>query len=71
MKDNDGNNLPTIIEAIEFRMEQYGHTQKDLAKVLGSRSRASEVMNGKRRISRNMMWKLYRYGIPPVVLVQP
>ena len=71
MKNNNGDNLPSIIEAIKFRMEQYGHTQKDLVVVLGSSSRASEILNGKRMVSRKMMWKLYRYGIPAVVLIQP
>ncbi len=38
---------PSPIDAIRFRMEQGGHTQADLARVLGSRSRASEIMTGK------------------------
>ena len=32
---------------VQFRMEQGGYTQADLARVLGSRSRASEIMTGK------------------------
>jgi HTH-type transcriptional regulator/antitoxin HigA len=38
---------PSPIDAIRFRMEQGGYTQADLARVLGSRSRASEIMTGK------------------------
>jgi HTH-type transcriptional regulator/antitoxin HigA len=36
---------PDAIEAIKFRMEQLGLKQSDLAKYLGGRSRASEVLN--------------------------
>jgi HTH-type transcriptional regulator / antitoxin HigA len=42
---------PDPIEAIKFRMEQLGLTQNDLAKILGSRSRASEILSGKRSLS--------------------
>lgn len=38
---------PSPLDAIHFRMEQAGYRQADLARVLGSRSRASEIMNGK------------------------
>ena len=40
--------LPTPLDAIRFAMEQRGYTQADLGRVLGSRSRASEIMKGKR-----------------------
>jgi HTH-type transcriptional regulator/antitoxin HigA len=36
--------LPDPIEAIKFRMEQLGYTQTDLAKVVGLKSRASEIL---------------------------
>ena len=39
---------PDPIEAIKFRMEQQGLTRKDLERVLGSRTRVSEVLNRKR-----------------------
>jgi|SRR5699024_3196855 len=38
---------PKPIEAIRFRMDQLGMAQKDLAKTLGSKSRASELLSGK------------------------
>jgi HTH-type transcriptional regulator/antitoxin HigA len=38
---------PSPIDAIRFRMEQAGYSQADLARVLGSRSRASEILSGK------------------------
>lgn len=62
--------LPGPIEAIRFRMEQQGLTQKDLAPYFGSASRVSEVLNGKRQLSINMMRKLNReLGIPAEVLL--
>src|SRR6266516_906535 len=44
---------PDPIEAIKFRMEQQGLTRKDLAKILGTRTRVSEVLNRKRGLSIN------------------
>ena len=39
---------PDPIEAIRFRMEQQGLTRKDLERLLGTRTRVSEVLNRKR-----------------------
>ena len=39
------------VDVIRYRMETHGYTQADLARVLGSRARASEVMRGKRPLS--------------------
>jgi HTH-type transcriptional regulator/antitoxin HigA len=62
--------LPGPIEAIRFRMEQQGLTQKDMVPYFGSASRVSEVLNGKRQLSINMMRKLNRVlGIPAEVLL--
>ena len=47
--------LPDPIEAIKFRMEQLGYTQNDLAKIIGFKSRASEILNRKRKLSLNMI----------------
>ncbi|MGD9419474.1 MAG: ImmA/IrrE family metallo-endopeptidase [Verrucomicrobiota bacterium JB025] len=56
---------PTPLEAIRFRMEQMGYTQKDLGRVLGAQSRASEVLAGKRGLSPAMMRALRdAWGIP-------
>ena len=63
--------FPDPIEAIRFRMEQMGYTDSDLAKVLGFRSRVSEIMNRKRKLSISMIRKLNRdLHIPTDVLVQ-
>lgn len=38
---------PSPADAIRFRMEQMGYSQADLARLLNSRSRASEILTGK------------------------
>jgi HTH-type transcriptional regulator/antitoxin HigA len=63
---------PDPVEAIKFRMEQGGLTQADLAKVLGSRSRASEILKRKRPLTIGMVWSLSRaWKIPAESLVKP
>ena len=52
---------PDAIEAIKFRMEQLGLKQSDLAKYLGGRSRASEVLNRKRKLTIDMMRSLRKH----------
>lgn len=53
------------IAAIRYRMEEGRHTQADLARLLGSRSHASEVLAGKRPLSIAMMRRLHKeWGIP-------
>lgn len=52
---------PDAIEAIKFRMEQLGLKQSDLAKYLGGRSRASEILNRKRKLTIDMMRSLRKY----------
>ncbi len=64
--------LPDPIEAIKFRMEQLGYNQVDLAKVVGLKSRASEILNGKRKLSLEMIRQLHdKLHIPTDVLIQP
>lgn len=64
--------LPDPIEAIKFRMEQLGYNQVDLAKVVGLKSRASEILNKKRKLSLEMIRLLHnKLNIPTEVLIQP
>ena len=64
-------NLPDPIEAIKFRMEQLGYTQNDLATVVGLKSRASEILNKKRKLSLDMIRQLHeKLNIPTDVLIQ-
>jgi HTH-type transcriptional regulator/antitoxin HigA len=63
--------FPDPIEAIKFRMEQLGYKQKDLAEIIGLKSRVSEIMNKKRKLSIEMIRKLHdRLGIPTEVLIK-
>lgn len=63
--------LPDPIEAIKFRMEQMGYNQVDLAKVVGLKSRASEILNRKRKLSLDMIRQLHeKLHIPTDVLIQ-
>jgi HTH-type transcriptional regulator/antitoxin HigA len=58
------------IDAIKFAMEQNGYEQPDLAKLLGSRSRAAEILNGKRGLNLRMIRKLHEeWGVPLESLV--
>ena len=63
--------FPDPIEAIKFRMEQLGYTQNDLARVVGLKSRASEILNRKRKLSLEMIRQIHQsLGIPTDVLIQ-
>ena len=63
--------LPDPIEAIKFRMEQMGYNQNDLANIVGLKSRASEILNRKRKLSLEMIRKLHEaLHIPTDVLIQ-
>ena len=63
--------LPDPIEAIKFRMEQLGYTQNDLAKVVGLKSRASEILSKKRKLSLDMIRQIHdKLNIPTDVLIQ-
>src|SRR5258706_11468640 len=56
---------PHPVEAILFRMEQMGLTRADLAVILGSRSRVTEVLSGKRPLSLRMLKTVRReMGVP-------
>lgn len=70
-KENFPINLPDPIEAIKFRMEQLGMKQKDLAEVVGFKSRVSEILNRKRKLTIDMIRNLsQKLNIPSEVLIQ-
>ena len=50
---------PDPIEAIKFRMEQESLKQKDLIEIIGSKSRVSEVLNKKRKLTLDMIRNLH------------
>lgn len=63
---------PTPIAAIRFRMEHGGVTAKQLEPILGSRSRVSEILAGKRPLTLDMIRALHQHlGIPAASLIAP
>src|SRR5712691_7267682 len=50
--------LPDPIAALRFRMEQGGLSPKDLVPYIGSKSKVSEVLSGRRPLSLTMIRKL-------------
>ena len=63
--------FPDPVEAIKFRMEQMGYNQSDLAKIVGLKSRASEILNKRRKLSIDMIRLLHdKLKIPTEVLIQ-
>ena len=62
---------PNPIEAIKFRMEQQKLKPRDLIPYIGSRSKVSEVLSGKRSLTLSMIRSLSSgLGIPANVLIQ-
>ena len=62
---------PDPIEAIKFKMEQMEMSQKDLAEVIGLKSRASEILSRKRPMSINIIRKISKaLSIPADILIQ-
>jgi len=63
--------FPTPIAAIQFRMEQAGLTQRDLIPYVGSRSKVSELLSGRRSLTLPMARALHEHlKIPSEVLLQ-
>lgn len=63
---------PDPIAAIELRMQQQGLTRRDLEKILGGKSRVSEVLHRKRPLTLEMIRRLHAlWGIPAESLIQP
>jgi antitoxin component HigA of HigAB toxin-antitoxin module len=60
------------VDAIKARMENSGRTRKDLENIVGSSSRASEILNRRRHLTLPMIWRLVdEWKIPAEVLVRP
>ena len=50
---------PDPISAIKYRMEQQGLTNKDLATILGFKSRVTDIFNKNRKLNLAMVRKLH------------
>jgi HTH-type transcriptional regulator/antitoxin HigA len=62
---------PNPLDAIKFRLNQMGLSEKELGEILGYRSRKSEILSGKRKLSLAMIRKLNEVlHIPAEVLIQ-
>jgi HTH-type transcriptional regulator/antitoxin HigA len=62
---------PSPLAAIKFRLEQMGMSEAQLSDILGYRSRKSEILSGKRKLSLTMIRKLNEVlHIPADVLIQ-
>jgi len=63
--------LPDPIEAIKFRMAELGYKQTELATIVGLKSRASEILSKKRKLTLEMIRQINEHlKIPIEVLVQ-
>lgn len=68
---NFPSSLPSPVEAIKFRMDQADLKPADLIPYIGSRSRVSEILSGKRTLTLDMVRALESgLGIPAKVLIQ-
>lgn len=62
--------FPDPVEAIKFRLEQLNLDTSELAKIFGSKSRASEILNRKRKLSISMIRTLHnKLNIPASSLI--
>ena len=60
------------IDVLDYAIAELGHTRAELADVLGSRSRASEVLSRKRALTVEMIHKISEaWKIPADLLVRP
>ncbi len=63
---------PDPVDAIRVRMEMSDYSQADLAKLLGSRSRASEILSRRRGLTMEQAYRLHReWNIPAEALLRP
>jgi HTH-type transcriptional regulator/antitoxin HigA len=60
------------IDVLDYAISELGHTQVELAGLLGSRSRASEILSRRRSLTVDMIHKISEaWKIPADLLVRP
>lgn len=60
------------IDVLKYAIDELGHTQAELANLLGSRSRASEILARHRALTVEMIYRINeRWKIPAELLVRP
>lgn len=63
---------PTLPDLLTYLLDQHGLSRADLVPLLGTTSRVSEVLNGKRELSMSMVRKLReRFHISADLLISP
>jgi HTH-type transcriptional regulator/antitoxin HigA len=62
--------VPTLPDLLNYLMDQHDLSRSDLVPMLGTASRVSEVMNGKRELSMDMVRRLReRFNISAGLLI--
>jgi len=60
------------IDVLGYAIDELGHSQAELAELLGSRSRASEVLSRRRALTVEMIHKISEsWKIPAELLIRP
>lgn len=64
--------LPRTADMIRYLMDQHGLSRAEMVPILGTASRVSEVLSGKKGLSMTMVQRLRaRFGVPADVLLPP
>jgi HTH-type transcriptional regulator/antitoxin HigA len=60
------------VDVLQHAIDEMGHSQAELARVLNSRSRASEILNRERKLTLEMIRSISEaWQIPPALLIKP
>jgi HTH-type transcriptional regulator / antitoxin HigA len=60
------------VDVLHYALDELGHTQSELARIIGSRARASEVLSRRRPLTLTMIQKICAgWKIPADLLVRP
>ena len=63
---------PTTADIVRYLMDQHGLSRADMIPILGTASRVSEVLRGKKGLSMTMVQRLRaRFGVPADILLPP
>jgi HTH-type transcriptional regulator/antitoxin HigA len=64
--------MPNTADVIRYLMDQHGMSRADMVPILGTASRVSEVLRGKKGLSMTMVQRLRaRFRVPADVLLPP
>lgn len=60
------------LEVLHLAITEMGHSQAELSSILGSRSRTSEILSGKRSLSVDAVYRISTaWRIPAEMLIEP